>query len=131
MPTPPQHERAKTWIETALAAPEPVGVSELVLSGFLRVVTMRRVVGLATTAEDALRFAELLAAHSNVLRLRPGERHWDIFMRLCQLPSIAGKRVADAYHAALAIETGSEWITTDHDFSRFPGLRWRNPLLEP
>jgi uncharacterized protein len=36
--------------------------------------------------------------------------------------------VPDAYLAALAIESGSEWITTDRDFSRFPGLRWRHPL---
>jgi hypothetical protein len=27
-----------------------------------------------------------------------------------------------------AIESGGEWITTDRDFSRFPGLRWRHPL---
>lgn len=39
-----------------------------------------------------------------------------------------GHLVADAYHAALVIESGSEWITTDRDFSRFPGLRWRHPL---
>jgi hypothetical protein len=39
-----------------------------------------------------------------------------------------GNLVADAYLAALAIESGSEWITTDRDYSRFPGLRWRHPL---
>jgi predicted nucleic acid-binding protein len=36
--------------------------------------------------------------------------------------------VSDAYLAALAIEHGCEWITTDRDFSRFPGLKWRHPL---
>jgi uncharacterized protein len=41
---------------------------------------------------------------------------------------VKGNLVADAYHAALAIETGSEWITTDRDFSRFSALRWRHPL---
>ena len=30
--------------------------------------------------------------------------------------------------AAPAIESGSEWITTDRDYSRFPGLKWRHPL---
>ena len=34
----------------------------------------------------------------------------------------------DAYLAALAIESGSEWITTDRDYTRFPNLRWRHPL---
>jgi len=31
--------------------------------------------------------------------------------------------VADAYLAALAVESGSEWIITDRDYARFPGLR--------
>ena len=30
--------------------------------------------------------------------------------------------------AALAIESGSRWVTTDRDFSRFPGLNWSHPL---
>jgi uncharacterized protein len=28
---------------------------------------------------------------------------------------------------ALAIESGSEWITSDRGYGRFPGLRWRVP----
>ena len=34
----------------------------------------------------------------------------------------------DAYHAALAIESGCDWITTDKGFLRFAGLRARHPL---
>lgn len=45
--------------------------------------------------------------------------------------NVRGSLVADAYHAALAIETGSTWITTDADFARFPGLNWRHPLEAP
>jgi predicted nucleic acid-binding protein len=60
----------------------------------------------------------------------PGVRHWEIFDRLCRAAGAKGSLVADAYLAALAIESGSEWITTDRDFSRFPGLRWRHPLAE-
>lgn len=36
--------------------------------------------------------------------------------------------VSDACHAALAIESGREWITTGRDYARFPGLRWRQPI---
>ncbi|MEW6434106.1 MAG: PIN domain-containing protein [Myxococcota bacterium] len=39
-----------------------------------------------------------------------------------------GKVVADAYHAALAIEHGCEWLTADADFMRFKDLRVRHPL---
>ena len=50
------------------------------------------------------------------------------FSRLCLEVGAKGNLVADAYLAALAIESGSEWITSDRGFSRFPGLRWRHPL---
>ena len=58
----------------------------------------------------------------------PGNRHWEIFTRLCREAEVKGNLIADAYLAALAIESGSEWITTDRDYARFPGLRWRHPL---
>jgi uncharacterized protein len=53
-------------------------------------------------------------------------RHGDVFAHLCR--DIKSPLVADAYIAALAIEHGCELITTDGDFARFPGLRWRHPL---
>jgi len=36
--------------------------------------------------------------------------------------------VADAFLAALAIESGSEWVTADRDYHRFPSLRVRHPF---
>jgi predicted nucleic acid-binding protein len=36
--------------------------------------------------------------------------------------------VADAQHAAVAVEHGCTMVTTDSDFDRFPGLRWQHPL---
>jgi hypothetical protein len=58
----------------------------------------------------------------------PGPRHWGIFADLCRKANARGHLVPDAYLAALAIESGSEWITTDRGYARFPGLRWRHPL---
>ena len=37
-------------------------------------------------------------------------------------------RIPDGYFAALAIEHGCEWISTDHYFARSPGLKWSHPL---
>jgi predicted nucleic acid-binding protein len=36
--------------------------------------------------------------------------------------------VADAWLAAMAIESGCEWVTSDRDYTRFPGLKTRHPL---
>ena len=78
--------------------------------------------------EEAIAAAAVLRTRPNCVPLSPGPRHWDIFVKLCQEAGVKGDLVTDAYLAALAIESGSEWITTDRDFSRFPGLRWRHPL---
>jgi uncharacterized protein len=48
-------------------------------------------------------------------------------MDLCKKAAVSGNLVQDAWLAALAIESGCEWITFDRDFARFPGLRWRIP----
>jgi predicted nucleic acid-binding protein len=61
------------------------------------------------------------------LGIGPGERHWDIFRRLCIETDIRGSRVSDAWFAAPAIEWGCEWITFDRDHARFPGLKWQLP----
>ncbi len=76
----------------------------------------------------ALGFVAALRSHPHAVPIAPGERHWEIFLDLCQRAEARGSLVADAYLAALAIESGCEWITTDRDYSRFPGLRWRHPL---
>jgi uncharacterized protein len=41
---------------------------------------------------------------------------------------VKGHLVQDAWFAALAIESGCEWVTTDRDYARFPRLRRREPF---
>jgi toxin-antitoxin system PIN domain toxin len=126
----PGHQDYADWLRDLLTGQEPYGISDLVLSGFLRTVTSPRGFGRPTPMETALGFAELLRTQPNCVPVEPGRRHWDIFADLCRTAGVKGNLVPDAYLAALAIESGSEWITTDRDFSRFPGLRWRHPLEE-
>jgi len=73
-------------------------------------------------------FVEGLRAQPNAVIVAPGRRHWEIFSRLCREVAAKGNLVPDAYLAALAIESGSEWITTDRDYSRFGDLQWRHPF---
>jgi len=76
----------------------------------------------------ALAFAAEVRNRPNCVVVAPGERHWAIFTRLCREAEAKGNLIADAYLAALALESGSDWITTDRDYARFPDLRWRHPL---
>jgi len=122
------HAAYRAWLESAVNGDEAYGMSELVLSGFVRVVTHAKVFNKPTRLADAIAFADQLREQPNSVKVEPGARHWDIFRRLCTTVGARGNLIPDAYLAALAIESGCEWITTDRDFSRFRGLRWRHPL---
>lgn len=122
------HQRYASWLEGTLASDELVGVSDLVLSAFTRIVTHPRILVRPATIETALAFANQVRDAPATVVVSPGDRHWSIFERLCRSVGAKGNLVADAFHAALAIESGAEMITADRDFSRFPGLRWRHPL---
>jgi toxin-antitoxin system PIN domain toxin len=124
----PEHSAYALWLESVAKAAEPFALSEIALSGFLRIVTSRRIFLEPTPLEVGLQFLEELRARPFCRVLRPGERHWDLFIALCREAKATGNLVADAYHAALALEQGCEWVTTDGDFGRFPKLRTRHPL---
>jgi len=125
----PDHDHYARWLTAQVNSDEAFGVSPLALSGFVRVVTNPRVFrGRPSTVAKALAFCEQLLGLPHAVLLREGARHWDIFSALCTETPIKGNLVPAAYFAALAIESGCEWITTDGDFARFPGLRWRHPL---
>lgn len=123
----PRHERLHGWLEDLVYSDSGFALADLVLSGFLRVVTHPRVFDPPTPLADALQFAEALRSQPNAVVINPGDRHWSIFTRLCREADVRGNLVPDAYLAALAIESGSELVTTDRDFSRFQDLRWRPP----
>lgn len=123
-----RHEEYRAWLERTLGDTEPCAVSDLILSGCLRILTHPKVFLPPTPLAKALDYVRQLREHPNVAVLSPGRRHWALFTELCAKTSVRGNLVSDAYHAALAIEAGCVWITTDRDFARFPDLRWRHPL---
>lgn len=123
-----RHEEFRGWLEKVVRGPAAYGMSDLVLSGFVRVVTHPRVFVRPTPLAEALAFVEAVRNRENRVPVTPGPRHWRIFRSLCEKAGVRGNLVPDAWLAALAIESGSDWITTDRDFARFPGLRMRHPL---
>ena len=122
------HDRYRNWLAAWLNSDTAFGISDLVLSGFIRVVTHPRVFNHPTPTQLALEFTSSIRSRPNCVPIAPGPRHWDIFVRLCVAAAVKGNLVPDAYLAAIAIESGSEWISTDRDYSRFPALKWRHPL---
>jgi toxin-antitoxin system PIN domain toxin len=122
----PEHARYAGWLKGVADGAEPFAVAEIVLAGFLRIVTNARIFDPPTPMKTALAFCQHLVEWPRAVLVAPSRRHWEIFAALCR--GVEGPLVTDAYLAALAIEHGCELITTDSDFSRFKGLRWRHPL---
>ena len=123
-----RHREYAAWLDQQAGSVTAFGVNEVILSGFIRIVTHPRIFDVPTPVSDALAFANAVWGVPNRVLVSPGERHWGIFTRLCEVVEAKGNLVPDAYLAALAIESGAEWFTADRGFSRFPGLRWSHPL---
>ena len=124
----PEHERYAESLTHLARGPELFALSELGASGFVRIVTNPKIWGDPTSTEDALLFVQRLRERSNARLLTHGPGSWEIFARVCREARARGNLVADAYHAALALEHGCELVTADADFARFAGLRHRHPL---
>ncbi len=123
----PQHTRYANWLRDLAEGAEPFALSAPAIEGFVRVVTNPKIFQPPTSTAVAFQFLDQLITQTHCFVLRPGAKHWRIFQELCARPGIRGALVADASHAALAIETGCEWVTADTDFARFaPPLRWRH-----
>ena len=123
----PQHAICRSWLNQIIDGDARFGVSPLALSAVVRITTTSRFHRIPSAVEEAFLFCDTLLAQPHCQIVEPGERHWDIFKRLCVETDTRGPRVTDAWYAALAIEWGCEWITFDRDYARFPGLKWQTP----
>ena len=123
-----RHAEYAAWLQDVLAGDEPYGIAPQALASVLRISTNPRIFAPATPLPAALDFCRTLLESDYCVVVQPGPRHWSIFTDLCHRSGATGNLVQDAWFAALAIEAGCEWITTDRDYARFPGLRWRAPF---
>ena len=123
-----EHRRFGAWLVERATGPEPFALSVLALAAFVRVVTNPRIFRRPSTLDEAFGFTGQLVRRPNARLVGPGPAHWQLVEDLCRAAGASGKLVADAQHAAVAIEHGCTLVTTDGDFARFPGLRWLHPL---
>lgn len=124
----PGHPEHKRWLEAIVNGEAAYAISPQVLSGVVRIATHPRIFARPSRLDQTLLFCTTVLEHPHCQVVQPGPRHWRIFRDLCARAKTAGNLVQDAWLAALAIESGCEWITMDRDFSRFEGLRWRTPF---
>lgn len=123
----PQHAKARACVEELFSGSEPVGLPWQTIAGFLRISTNPRLAGWRPVGEAAHEVEDWLKQPS-VRVLVPGDDHWPVLRRMVVDGQASGPLVSDAEVAALTIEYGGVLYSADRDFSRFPGLRWKNPL---
>ncbi len=121
----PYHELSRTWLEGEISSKTRFAVSRLILSAVVRILTNRKVYKPPETLDAVFTYCNHLQSRTNAVLVEPGPGHWSIFENLCRKHSLTGPDVPDAWHAALAIEHGCQWVTLDKGFSRFAGLKWR------
>lgn len=119
------HPQYKAWLESVINGPSACGVAPQVLASFVRICTHRRVFARPSSLAGTFEFCRVILEQPNATVIVPGDRRWSLFESLCQDCGATGNIAQDAWFAALAIEHGREWITTDRDDARFNGLTWR------
>jgi len=123
-----QHKKARKWVEEALSGAITVRLPWQTIGAFLRIITNPALRGERFTPEEAVTIVDEWLAQPNVRMLGPGEGHWPFLRQAIMEGQVRGPLMTDAQLAALTIEYGGTLYTTDRDFSRFPGLRWKNPV---
>ena len=120
------------WLAEVVSSDARFGLSLMVLSAVVRITDKSSRLQGTERNRGGVRVLEDLLGQPHCQVVEPGERHWDIFRRLCIETDTRGSRaLSDAWFAALAIEWGCEWITLDRDYAQFPGLAWQVPAARP
>ncbi|OBK28213.1 ribonuclease [Mycobacterium asiaticum] len=128
----PEHTDYRRLLERLGNGDQPLGLPDLVLSGFVRVATNRQIFTEPMSSSEAWEAVDALLAAPAALHLRASERHWQLFRQLADDIGARANDVADAYLAAYALDNNATWLSADHGFARFRRLRWIHPLdLDP
>jgi len=123
-----EHSKAKRWLEAILSGAEPVGLCWPVILAFLRIATNQRIFPRPLSRTQAVVIVADWLEQPQTVVLSPAENHWTILQRMLSAGKASGVLVSDAHLAALAVEHGATLYSTDRDFTRFPGLKFQNPL---
>ncbi|MBI2678197.1 MAG: PIN domain-containing protein [Candidatus Koribacter versatilis] len=122
------HEAARRWLAHAFTDEPSVGLPWPMIHAFLRISTNPRLYEAPYSTAEAAGIVAGWLALQNVRAVVAGDRHWEILAGLVAATGVRGPAITDAALAALAIEHAAILYSTDRDFARFPGLKWKDPL---
>lgn len=126
----PWHDHAYLIVAELAGGRETWGIPWPCIHEFLAVVTHPRIYDPPSTTEQALAQVRAWLESPTLMLLGESEGYMSHLEREMQRSKVSGARVHDARIAALCrFHRVTELWTADRDFSRFTGLRARNPLV--
>lgn len=127
----PEHSFYNDYLKRQIEIADAFAMSPLVFGAFVRIVTNERFPNGSTPLPQALAVIDSILSQKHCHLLRTGQRHWEVLSNLCRHTQAQGKLVADAQHAAIAIENGCQWITRDKDFEQFRPYGLQLEIVNP
>jgi toxin-antitoxin system PIN domain toxin len=123
-----EHLAARRWLTAVMSGTEPVGIAWIAVLAFLRISTSREAFKQPLSIEDAVSIVDDWFEASVTELIHPTPRHWTVLREQLKAGQASANLTTDAHLATLAIEHGATLYSTDRDFTRFPGLKFVNPL---
>lgn len=128
--TSPHHAAAATCVRTLAESGAPWTIPWPCVHEFVGIVTHPRIWKPPSTRAEALGQIDAWYASGTLVFLSESDGYWETLADLLDAGDVVGPKVHDARIAALCILHGvRELWSADRDFSRFPSLRVRNPLV--
>ena len=124
------HAAAREWWDAQLSGTDPVALCWPVLTAFIRIATNPRLHRRPLTLKESIERVQSWLDQPCVQLVQPTDQHWPIFQKLLRDGGATANLVSDAHLAALAVEHNCTLYSTDGDFARFPGLKWKNPVAD-
>jgi toxin-antitoxin system PIN domain toxin len=124
----PKHAGAKAWWDGVLSGSQQVRLGHVVVIGFVRIATNRRVFANPLTMDQAVTVVDGWLQQPNVELIAPADSHWGNFKRMLLEGNAGSSLATDAHIAALAADYGLIVYSNDADFSRFQDIKVMNPL---
>jgi hypothetical protein len=120
------HERARNWWDKQLSGSDAVALCWPVLTAFIRIGTNVRLHKRPLTLKEAIERVQSWIDQPCVRIIQASEQHWELFQKMLRVGNATANLVSDARLAALAVEHNCVLHSTDTDFARFRGLKWKN-----
>jgi toxin-antitoxin system PIN domain toxin len=122
-----QHELCRSWLVRSISGKQPVGLLDIVCSGFVRICTNRRIFVEPASCADALAFVEVLWRSQATENIGTGPHWWACFATICRQTKAQGNLITDAHIAAVAAAANATVVTLDRDYQKFSDVQSRMP----